>query len=342
MKLIFSATILSLLLANHTVASNDALTSTSDISLNNLQKSTSSPSTSHITQGLFHTDTPEEKRHKYLKEAFGHKNTEKPDETHRRLTKALPEIWIAPPQTNETPEKFTQRLYDTLQRIDYKLIIDNVTRLKKDNLNKFDFKGCDFSHANLQGMSLECLNLSRASFKGANLRRANLTFTDLTGADFREALMRDPGIDQTRDTLLTSARFIRANLEEVTLPRIMSCVSFYQANFKRVDASSSLFMTCNMTRADLTEANLSQARLKDVTLTGATMIDAITTGLSREGSTLFPNERNNVAPAPASSSSTPNKPTPKPTGWHVAPRTAGIVTALSFVSGALTTAWMLL
>ncbi|RZA21927.1 MAG: pentapeptide repeat-containing protein [Proteobacteria bacterium] len=82
--------------------------------------------------------------------------------------------------------------------------------MRKANLVKIDFSGCDLREANLS-----YANLKDALFRDADLRGTSLWSANLEGADFTGANLEDADLDYSK---LRGAILYRANIRRATLP----------------------------------------------------------------------------------------------------------------------------
>lgn len=82
--------------------------------------------------------------------------------------------------------------------------------IRKANLIKIDFSGCD-----LRGTNFSYSNLKEALFKGSDMRESSLWNTNLEGADFTDADLEGADLDYSK---LRGAILFRANLRRASLP----------------------------------------------------------------------------------------------------------------------------
>lgn len=82
--------------------------------------------------------------------------------------------------------------------------------MRKANLIKIDFSGCDLREANFS-----YANLKDASFREADLRGTSLWSANLEGADFTGANLEDADLDYSK---LRGAVLFRANIRRASLP----------------------------------------------------------------------------------------------------------------------------
>ena len=88
--------------------------------------------------------------------------------------------------------------------------------IRKANLIKIDFGGCD-----LRGTNFSYSNLKDCSFKDCDLRGASLWNANLEGADFTNANLEDADLDyaKLRGAILYHANIRRASLPTELIPR---------------------------------------------------------------------------------------------------------------------------
>lgn len=82
--------------------------------------------------------------------------------------------------------------------------------IRKANLVKIDFTGCD-----LRATNFSYSNLKDANFTGADLRGASLWNANLEGANFTEANLEDADLDYAK---LRGAVLFHANIRRASLP----------------------------------------------------------------------------------------------------------------------------
>jgi uncharacterized protein YjbI with pentapeptide repeats len=82
--------------------------------------------------------------------------------------------------------------------------------MRKANLVKVDFSGCD-----LRGSNFSYANLKEAVFRGADMRDSSLWNANLEGADFTDADLEGADLDYSK---LRGAILYKANLRRATLP----------------------------------------------------------------------------------------------------------------------------
>lgn len=82
--------------------------------------------------------------------------------------------------------------------------------IRKANLIKMDFTGCD-----LRGTNFSYANLKDAIFRDADLRGTSLWNANLEGADFTGANLEDADLDYAK---LRGAILYRANIRRAVLP----------------------------------------------------------------------------------------------------------------------------
>ena len=82
--------------------------------------------------------------------------------------------------------------------------------IRKANLVKIDFSGCD-----LRGVNFSYSNLKDALFRGADMRETSLWNANLEGADFTDADLEGADLDYSK---LRGAILLRANLRRASLP----------------------------------------------------------------------------------------------------------------------------
>lgn len=82
--------------------------------------------------------------------------------------------------------------------------------IRKANLVKIDFTGCD-----LRTTNFSYSNLKDANFTGADLRGASLWNANLEGANFTDANLEDADLDYAK---LRGAILFRANIRRASLP----------------------------------------------------------------------------------------------------------------------------
>ena len=82
--------------------------------------------------------------------------------------------------------------------------------IRKANLVRIDFSGCD-----LRGTNFSYSNLKDALFKGADMRDVSLWNSNLEGADFTDADLEGADLDYSK---LRGAILYRANLRRASLP----------------------------------------------------------------------------------------------------------------------------
>ena len=82
--------------------------------------------------------------------------------------------------------------------------------IRKANLIKVDFSGCD-----LRGTNFSYSNLKDALFKGSDMRETSLWNANLEGADFTDADLEGADLDYSK---LRGAILYRANLRRASLP----------------------------------------------------------------------------------------------------------------------------
>ena len=82
--------------------------------------------------------------------------------------------------------------------------------IRKANLVKIDFSGCD-----LRGTNFSYSNLKDALFRGADMRDCSLWNANLEGADFSDADLEGADLDYSK---LRGAILYRANLRRASLP----------------------------------------------------------------------------------------------------------------------------
>ena len=82
--------------------------------------------------------------------------------------------------------------------------------IRKANLVKVDFSGCD-----LRGSNLSYANLKDAIFREADLRGTSLWNANLEGADFSGANLEDADLDYAK---LRGAILFKANIRRTVLP----------------------------------------------------------------------------------------------------------------------------
>ena len=88
--------------------------------------------------------------------------------------------------------------------------------IRKANLVKVDFSGCD-----LRGSNFSYSNLKDALFKGSDMRDSSLWNANLEGADFTDADLEGADLDYSklRGAILYRANLMRASLPTELVPR---------------------------------------------------------------------------------------------------------------------------
>lgn len=186
-----------------------------------------------------------------------------------------------------------------------------------ENLN---FRGCDFSEANLTGVKFVNVDLRDTDFRSANLEGATFKQTKLDGANFTDAVLSGAvfktdvtACDFTnaqlkeadfRKATLEMADFSKARLKRAnfrgTRPRravfddalmsdfrasnaVFKRASFQNASIANTNFHDAAFHDVDFTNADLQNTKFGDTDLEDTVFTGADLEEADFTGLEADG-----------------------------------------------------------
>ena len=138
----------------------------------------------------------------------------------------------------------------------------NLDGYNLDNANLAGFSGAvvSFKCASLIGANLEKAEFKECDFEGANLTRANLKSVFVIDTEFERAIFREANLNEASIKLST---FIEASLEKADIQ---------QANLIKVNFSKAIFKKANLSDSklfgiDFREANFNESSLERTTLT---------------------------------------------------------------------------
>jgi uncharacterized protein YjbI with pentapeptide repeats len=157
-----------------------------------------------------------------------------------------------------------------------------------------EFKGINFSHANLRGALLYSIDFSGANFYRANLieadlewslfYKADLSYTHLNDANLSEACFNEANISWT---MCTHAQWIRAKLVGVDFTRamIVGC-NMIEADLAGSNLELASLHACDLGMVNFRNARFSKTSLTESNLAGALFKDTDAAGVNFEGSIL--------------------------------------------------------
>lgn len=125
-----------------------------------------------------------------------------------------------------------------------------------------DFRGADFSDADLSETWFTDSDLSAAILRNAVLYRSHCEGVDFRGADLENVDLVKAGIDRAN---FSGARMPGANLRRVECMGAL----FSRADMRRAVLGDAIFVQCDMSGADLRESVANMTSFTDVRLTNA-------------------------------------------------------------------------
>ena len=136
--------------------------------------------------------------------------------------------------------------------------------LNTTTFHSTDISGVDFQYSSIKPHQLyQTANYAAADLRGIDFRQTNLSGGNFTGVNFEGA--------HFTNTDRANANFSGANLTDVAIgPNGAQSVNFSGANMTDF-GSSTTFVQCDFSGADLTDANIGGAILDECDVTGATL-----------------------------------------------------------------------
>lgn len=164
----------------------------------------------------------------------------------------------------------------------------------ESHIEQSRFRKCDFSHASLVDMTMDCPDFIDSSFENANLARAYLGGSSMEKCNLKSAILKETvfssfrmGNCDLRGAKGHGAKFDKADVRNCDL----SEAEFMAASFKQAEFMKARFRGADLSGADLSgalleDADLSHANLSKTNLRGASLIGANLMGARLDGAML--------------------------------------------------------